>query len=39
MKAVIFEDPDGNLLELAQLPSKEEYLRIKQKREAQHSTK
>ena len=34
MKAVIFEDPDGNLLELVQLPSKEEYLRIKQEREA-----
>ncbi len=34
MKAVMFEDPDGNLLELVQLPSKEEYLRIKQEREA-----
>ena len=39
MKAVIFEDPDGNLLELVQLPSKEEYLRIKQEREARHSAK
>jgi catechol 2,3-dioxygenase-like lactoylglutathione lyase family enzyme len=35
MKAVIFEDPDGNLLELVQLPTKEEYLRLKQEREAQ----
>jgi len=34
MKAVMFEDPDGNLLELVQLPSREEYLRIKQEREA-----
>jgi catechol 2,3-dioxygenase-like lactoylglutathione lyase family enzyme len=34
MKAVLFEDPDGNLLELVQLPSKEEYLRIKREREA-----
>ena len=34
MKAVIFEDPDGNLLELVQLPTKEDYLRIKQEREA-----
>jgi catechol 2,3-dioxygenase-like lactoylglutathione lyase family enzyme len=34
MKAVIFEDPDGNLLELVQLPTKEEYLRLKKEREA-----
>lgn len=34
MKAVMFEDPDGNLLELVQLPSKEDYLRIKREREA-----
>jgi lactoylglutathione lyase len=37
MKAVIFEDPDGNLLELVQLPSKEQYLRIKQEREARNA--
>ncbi len=35
MKAVIFEDPDGNLLELVQLPTKDEYLRLKQERESQ----
>jgi lactoylglutathione lyase len=34
MKAVIFEDPDGNLLELVQLPTREDYQRIKQAREA-----
>ena len=34
MKAVMFEDPDGNLLELVQLPSKEDYLRLKREREA-----
>ncbi len=34
IKAVIFEDPDGNLLELVQLPTKEDYLRLKQEREA-----
>jgi catechol 2,3-dioxygenase-like lactoylglutathione lyase family enzyme len=39
MKAVIFEDPDGNLLELVQLPTKEEYLRLKQEREAQRPAK
>jgi len=39
MKAVIFEDPDANLLELVQLPTKEEYLRIKQEREAQRAAK
>jgi lactoylglutathione lyase len=39
MKAVIFEDPDGNLLELVQLPTKEDYLRIKQEREAQRPGK
>ena len=39
MKAVIFEDPDGNLLELVQLPTKEEYLRIKREREAQRAAK
>jgi lactoylglutathione lyase len=39
IKAVIFEDPDGNLLELVQLPSKDEYLRIKKGREAQQAAK
>jgi lactoylglutathione lyase len=39
IKAVIFEDPDGNLLELVQLPSKDEYLRIKKEREAQRTAK
>jgi lactoylglutathione lyase len=39
IKAVIFEDPDGNLLELVQLPSKDEYLRIKKEREAQQAAK
>ncbi len=34
IKAVIFEDPDGNLLELVQLPTKEDYLRLKEQREA-----
>jgi catechol 2,3-dioxygenase-like lactoylglutathione lyase family enzyme len=37
IKAVIFEDPDGNLLELVQLPTREEYERIKQEREARAS--
>lgn len=39
MKAVIFEDPDGNLLELVQLPTREEYLRLKQERETQRPAK
>lgn len=39
IKVVIFEDPDGNLLELVQLPTKEEYQRIKQEREAQRAGK
>jgi lactoylglutathione lyase len=39
MKAVLFEDPDGNLLELVQLPTKEEYLRLKREREAQAQAK
>jgi hypothetical protein len=39
IKAVIFEDPDANLLELVQLPSKDEYLRIKKEREAQQAAK
>jgi lactoylglutathione lyase len=34
MKAVLFEDPDGNLLELVQLPTREEYLQLKKQREA-----
>jgi catechol 2,3-dioxygenase-like lactoylglutathione lyase family enzyme len=39
IKAVLFEDPDGNLLELVQLPSKEEYLRHKKEREARPAAK
>lgn len=39
MKAVLFEDPDGNLLELVQLPTREEYLRLKKEREAQLNAK
>jgi lactoylglutathione lyase len=39
MKAVLFEDPDGNLLELVQLPTKEEYLRMKREREARANAK
>ncbi|HKD65968.1 MAG TPA: VOC family protein [Candidatus Binataceae bacterium] len=39
MKAVIFEDPDGNLLELVQLPTREEYQRIKKERDAQRPAK
>ncbi|GEM_PF-121250 len=38
MKAVLFEDPDGNLLELVQLPTKEEYLRLKKQRQARAET-
>jgi len=37
MKAVIFEDPDGNLLELVQLPTREDYLRVKQERETRRA--
>jgi catechol 2,3-dioxygenase-like lactoylglutathione lyase family enzyme len=33
MQAVMLEDPDGNLVELVQLPSKEEYKRLKRERE------
>ncbi len=39
MKAVIFEDPDGNLLELVQLPTRQEYLRLKQERQSDQAAK
>jgi lactoylglutathione lyase len=39
IKAVLFEDPDGNLLELVQLPTKQEYLRFKQERAAPQPAK